>query len=62
MEKELAKRSFYCQKVIQKFKEQIKELKEEIASADQQFEVESKRQVQDTKQQDLQNYLNQRIQ
>ena len=62
MEKELAKRSHFCQKVIQKYKEQIKELKQEISQTDAQFEVESRKQVADTKQQDLMNYLNQRIQ
>jgi hypothetical protein len=30
VEKELAKRSHFCQKVIMKYKEQMKELKEEI--------------------------------
>ena len=34
VEKELAKRSYYCQKVIQKFKEQLKELKNDISSTD----------------------------
>ena len=50
VEKELAKRSHFCQKVIQKYKEQIKQLKEEISQTDAQFQEEDRKQVQDTKQ------------
>ena len=37
VEKELAKRSHFCQKVIQKYKQQITDLTQEIADTDQQF-------------------------
>ena len=36
VEKELAKRSHFCQKVIQKYKQQIEELKQEIEDTDKQ--------------------------
>ena len=62
VEKELAKRSHFCQKVIQKYKQQAEELKKDIEEADKQYKLESKRQAQDTEQQDLMNYLNSRIQ
>ena len=62
VEKELAKRSHFCQKVIQKYTNQIKTLKQEIKDDDKKFEqIEEKRHVND-EQQDLMNYLNQRIQ
>ncbi len=38
VEKELAKRSHFCQKVIQKYTSQIKKLKQEISDADKRFE------------------------
>ena len=61
VEKELAKRSHFCQKVIQKYTTQIKTLKTEIKENDKRFEqVEEKRTLND-EQQDLMNYLNQRI-
>ena len=61
VEKELAKRSHFCQKVIQKYTTQIKKLKQEITDADKRHELqEEKRNVND-EQQDLMNYLNQRI-
>ena len=62
VEKELAKRSHFCQKVIQKYKQQITDLKQEISDTDAQFKIESQKQAQDTEQQDLMNYLNGRIQ
>lgn len=62
VEKELAKRSHFCQKVIQKYKQQIEELQAEIADKDKLQKQETKRQVQDSEQQDLMNYLNTRIQ
>ena len=34
VEKELAKRSHFCQKVIQKYKQQIVDLKQEIEDSD----------------------------
>jgi len=43
VEKELAKRSHFCQKVIQKYKQQIEDLKKEISDTDNQFKQESKR-------------------
>ena len=61
VEKELAKRSHFCQKVIQKYKQQIEDLKTEIEDSDNKFKAESKRQAADTEQQDLMNYLNTRI-
>ena len=48
VEKELAKRSHFCQKVIQKYKQQIEELKKEIEDTDIQFKAETKRQAADT--------------
>ncbi len=50
VEKELAKRSHFCQKVIQKYKQQIVDLKQEIEDTDHKFKQESKRQAQDTEQ------------
>jgi len=38
VEKELAKRSHFCQKVIQKYTNQIKTLKQEIKDDDKKFE------------------------
>jgi len=62
VEKELAKRSHFCQKVIQKYKQQIEEIKKEISDTDHLQKQETKRQAQDSEQQDLMNYLNTRIQ
>ena len=61
VEKELAKRSHFCQKVIQKYKQQIEDRRTETPDSDNQFKQESKRQAADTEQQDLMNYLNTRI-
>lgn len=61
VEKELAKRSHFCQKVIQKYKQQITDLQNEISQADFRMKQESRRAAQDTDQQDLMNYLNSRI-
>lgn len=38
VEKELAKRSHFCQKVIQKYTAQIKKFKQEISENDKAFE------------------------
>lgn len=48
VEKELAKRSHFCQKVIQKYKQQIEELNKEIADTDHLQKQETKRQAQDS--------------
>ena len=50
VEKELAKRSHFCQKVIQKYKQQIVDLKQEIEDGEKQAKMETKRQAQDTEQ------------
>lgn len=61
VEKELAKRSHFCQKVIQKYKQQLVELQSDLTEAEQRAKQESKRAAADTEQQDLMNYLNSRI-
>lgn len=61
VENELAKRSHFCQKVIQKYEGQIKKLKAEIKDADKQFEKQEEKRTVNDEQQDLMNYLNQRI-
>ena len=43
VEKELAKRSHFCQKVIQKYKQQIVDLKQEIEDGEKQAKMETKR-------------------
>ena len=43
VEKELAKRSHFCQKVIQKYKQQIEDLQKEIADKDHLQKQETKR-------------------
>ena len=43
VEKELAKRSHFCQKVILKYKEQIESLRNEIEETDLKYQTEKKR-------------------
>ena len=50
VEKELAKRSHFCQKVIHKYKQQIVDLKEEIEDTDKQFKKDLTRNTVDSEQ------------
>lgn len=59
MENELAKRSHFCQKVIKKYKEQIKTLKADILEKENEGYQDQLPERRDEN--DLMNYLNSRI-
>ena len=62
VENELAKRSHFCQKVIKKYREQIKQLKEDIEKQNQSANGGNTREQQRRNDEtDLMNYLNGRI-
>jgi hypothetical protein len=61
VEKELAKRSHFCQKVIKKYKEQIQNLKTDIALEKEKINNLDDFSPQKKDESDLMNYLNSRI-
>ena len=61
VEKELAKRSHFCQKVIKKYREQIKQLREDITRERQAINNRDEQSPQNKDDSDLMNYLNSRI-
>jgi hypothetical protein len=61
VEKELAKRSHFCQKVIKKYKEQIQSLKTDIALEKEKINNLDDFSPQKKDESDLMNYLNSRI-